>query len=159
MRIRINYQWQRGIPQKPKPFGRTGSRPPSLSASRRGPGAAPLLFPLRGGGGGAGPLLGRGALSRPGAGSFGGINQALRSAWSTQECHASNSCKCWKILVSPASPYQTRCLLFLFSFVFNGTEWKGICKATVLQSAHSGFSFIKVWECAAVDVRPLTYTL
>lgn len=80
MRIRINYQWQRGIPQKPKPFGRTGSRPPSLSASRRGPGAAPLLSPLRGG---------REALSRPGAGSFGGINQALTSAWSTQAHHAS----------------------------------------------------------------------
>lgn len=89
MRIRINYQWQRGIPQKPKPFGRTGSRPPSLSASRRGPGAAPLLSPLRGGREGAGPLLGRGALSRPGAGSFGGINQALTSAWSTQAHHAS----------------------------------------------------------------------
>ena len=65
----------------------------------------------------------------------------------------------WTILVSPASPNQTRWLLFLLCFVFNGAEWKGICRATVLQSAHSEFSFIKVWECAVVDVRPLTYTL
>lgn len=41
-----------------------------------------LLSPLGGGGRRAGPLLGRGALSRPGAGSFGGINQVLRSVGS-----------------------------------------------------------------------------
>lgn len=33
------------------------------------------------------PLPGRGALSRPGAGSFGGINQALKSVRSRQELH------------------------------------------------------------------------
>lgn len=41
-----------------------------------------LLSPLGGGGRRAGPLLGRGALSRPGAGSFGGINQVPRSVGS-----------------------------------------------------------------------------
>lgn len=79
-----NNQCHCGIPQKPKPFGRTWSRTPPFSPSRWRPGATALLSPLRWGGGWAGPLLWRGALSRPGAGSFGGINQALGSVRSRQ---------------------------------------------------------------------------
>lgn len=74
-----NYQCHRGIPQEPKPFGRMGSRAPPFSPAGRGPGATALLSPLGWGGSRSGPLPWRGALSRPGAGSFGGINQALVS--------------------------------------------------------------------------------
>lgn len=51
------------------PFGRMGSRAPPFSPSRWRPGATALLPPLGWGRGRVGPLPGRGALSRPGAGS------------------------------------------------------------------------------------------
>ena len=63
---------------KPKPFRRLGPRAPALPPPGPGPGAAALTPRLgrlaalgRGGPGVGGPLPGRGALPRPGAGSYG----------------------------------------------------------------------------------------